>query len=63
MNKTKLERFILKYSLGGTVDSVKWVFKGDKLHTSFMTPDKALLGKVVVKNVQFQGLEIFVGPR
>jgi len=54
MNKTKLERFILKYSLGGTVDSVKWVFKDDKLYTSFMTPDKALLGKVLVKNVQFQ---------
>ena len=52
MNKTKLERFILKYSLGGTVDSVKWVFKDDHLYTSFMTPDKALLGKVIVQNVQ-----------
>jgi hypothetical protein len=60
MNKTKLERFILKYSLGGTVDSVKWVFKGDKLYTSFMTPDKALLGKVVVNDVQFQNAVIGV---
>ena len=54
MNKTKLERFINKYSLGGSVDSVKWKFKKDSLFTSFMTPDKALLGKVAVKDVPFQ---------
>ena len=54
MNKTKLERFILKYNLGGSVDSVKWHIKNNVLGTSFITPNKSLLGKVVVKDFQFE---------
>ena len=53
MNKTKLERFIIKYSLGGSIDSVKWIFRNNNLFTAMMTPDKSLIGKVRVDNVDF----------
>jgi hypothetical protein len=60
MNKTKLERFILKYNLGGTVDSVKWKVKNNVLGTSFITADRSLLGKVIVDNFQFENATIGV---
>ena len=54
MNKTKLDRFIQKYSLNGNVNSVKWTSKDDTLSTSFVTTDKSLMGNVKVDNVQFE---------
>ena len=60
MNKTKLERFILKYNLGGTVDSVKWRIKNNVLGTSFVASDRSLLGKVIVDNFQFENATIGV---
>ena len=53
MQKTKLDRFIQKYSLNGNVNSVKWTSKDDTLTTSFVTSDKTLMGNVSVDNVQF----------
>ena len=46
MQKSKLDKFIQKYNLGGNVNSVKWKSEGDSLTTSFVTPDKSLLGKM-----------------
>ena len=54
MNKSKLERFIQKYSLGGAVDSVKWVVKDNKLMTSFIDSGRTLLGTVIVDKFNFQ---------
>jgi hypothetical protein len=54
MNKSKLERFIQKYSLGGAVDSVKWVVKNNTLMTSFIDTGRTLLGTVVVDKFNFQ---------
>ncbi len=34
MEKTKLNKFIQKYNLGGNVNSVKWKSDGDKLTTT-----------------------------
>ena len=48
MQKDRLNRFIQKYNLGGEVNSVKWVSDGSSLKTSFVSPDKSLLGKVKV---------------
>ena len=48
MQKSKLDRFIQKYNLGGNVNSVKWKSNGTGLSTSFVTPDKSLLGNVKV---------------
>jgi hypothetical protein len=53
MQKTKLNRFIQKYNLNGNVNSVKWTSKDNSLSTTFVTSDKALMGKVKVDNFQF----------
>ena len=60
MQKTKLNKFFQKYNLGGNVNSVKWKAGTDKLTTSFVTPDKSLLGTVEVNNVQFENADIGV---
>ena len=58
MQKSKLDRFIQKYNLGGNVNSVKWKSSGDSLSTSFVTPDKSLLGNVKVDKFQFEDAEL-----
>ena len=58
MQKDKLNRFIQKYNLGGNVNSVKWESKGNKLVTKFVTPDKSLLGEVVVDKFGFEDAEL-----
>ena len=60
MQKSKLDRFISKYNLGGNVNSVKWKSNGSSLSTSFVTPDKSLLGTVKVDNFQFEDAELGV---
>jgi hypothetical protein len=60
MQKTKLNKFIQKYNLGGNVNSVKWKASTDKLTTSFVTPDKSLLGTVEVSNFQFEDADLGV---
>ena len=60
MQKSKLDKFIQKYNLGGNVNSVKWKSNGSSLSTSFVTPDKSLLGNVKVDNFQFEDAELGV---
>ena len=60
MQKSKLNRFIQKYTLGGSVNSVKWKSNGTGLSTSFVTPDKSLLGKVTVDKFSFEEAELGV---
>jgi hypothetical protein len=60
MQKSKLDRFIQKYNLGGNVNSVKWKSRGDTLTTSFVTPDKSLLGNVRVEKFPFEDAELGV---
>ena len=60
MQKSKLDKFISKYNLGGNVNSVKWKSSGDSLTTSFVTPDKSLLGNVKVDKFQFEDAELGV---
>ena len=60
MQKSKLNRFIQKYNLGGNVNSVKWKSESDTLSTTFVTPDKSLLGTVVADNVKFEDAELGV---
>ncbi len=60
VNKTLLERFISKYSLGDNVKSVVWTSKDDVLSTDFMTPEKSLLGKVSLDNFQFEDITLGV---
>ena len=58
MQKSKLDKFIQKYNLGGNVNSVKWKSNGDSLSTSFVTPDKSLLGNVKVDKFSFDSAEL-----
>jgi len=58
MQKNKLDRFIQKYNLGGNVNSVKWKSNGSSLSTSFVTPDKSLLGNVTVDKFSFDSAEL-----
>ena len=60
MQKTKLNKFIQKYNLGGNVNSVKWKSDNQSLSTSFVTPDKSLLGTVEVNNFQFEDADLGV---
>ena len=60
MQKSKLNRFIQKYNLGGNVNSVKWKSSSDTLTTTFVTPDKSLLGTVKVDKFPFEDSEIGV---
>ena len=60
MQKSKLDKFIQKYNLGGNVNSVKWKSSGDSISTTFVTPDKSLLGKVKVDKFPFDEAEIGV---
>ena len=58
MQKTKLNKFIQKYNLGGNVNSVKWKADANKITTSFVTPDKSLLGTVVADGLQFEDSDV-----
>ena len=60
MQKSKLDKFIQKYNLGGNVNSVKWKSDGDTLTTTFVTPDKSLLVEVKASKFQFEEAELGV---
>jgi hypothetical protein len=60
MQKTRLNRFIQKYSLNGNVNSVKWTSKDNTLSTSFVTADKSLMGNVKVDNLQLEDGDVGV---
>ena len=54
MNKSKLTRFISKYHLGGTVNSVILNSKNNKLSTRFISGDKSLLGELSMEGWDFE---------
>ena len=58
MNKAYLDRFISKYSLGDSVNSVVWKVNDEVLTTEFITLDKSLLGKVTLDTFQFEEIEL-----
>ena len=60
MNKQKLIRFINKYYLSGTVNSVILNCKGGKLSTKFVSGDKTLLGELEKDKWPFEDAEVGV---
>jgi hypothetical protein len=53
MKKTQLEKFISKYNLAGTAETVTWTAKSDgTLATRFISEDKSAIGEVVAKNIE-----------
>jgi hypothetical protein len=57
MDKTKLTKFIEKYYLGGSVESVKLEIEKNVLKTGFSTEDRTMIGKVAVKDFKFEDSE------
>ena len=60
MQKSKLNRFIEKYHLGGNVNSVVLTTNDNNLETRFMSGDKSLLGELKMKNWKFENSELGV---
>ena len=58
MNKQKLVRFINKYYLNGTVNSVVLNSKSNKLLARFISGDKTLLGELEMDKWQFEDAEV-----
>lgn len=54
MEKTKLEKFISKYNLGGSCESVLWKSDGADIVVKCISDDKNVLGVVTVKDVQLE---------
>lgn len=54
LNKALLERFILKYNLGGASESVTWVADDNGLTTRFAGDDKNVMGFVTAKDIKME---------
>ena len=52
MEKTKLEKFIAKYNLGGSCESVLWKSDGNDITVKCISDDKNVLGVVTVKDAK-----------
>jgi hypothetical protein len=53
MEKSKLERFISKYNLGGSCESVTFKSDGDTLSVRAISDDKNVLGEVTLDSIKF----------
>lgn len=53
MEKSKLEKFITKYNLGGLCESVVFKSDGDTLSVRVVSGDKNLVGEISLKNIKF----------
>lgn len=53
MEKTRFEKFITKYNLGGACESVIFKSDGDALSVRTISDDKNVLAEVSVENIQF----------
>ena len=60
MNKQRLTRFIKKYYLGGTVNSIVLKSSSDKLSARFISGDKTLLGELNMDKSQIEDCEVGV---
>ncbi len=46
INKVELQNVINKYYLNGTIESVKWDIKDDKLNIKFTAPTREMIGEI-----------------
>lgn len=53
MEKTKLEKFIAKYNLGGSCESVVFKSDGDTLSIRVVSGDKNVIGEVTLNDIKF----------
>lgn len=60
MKKERFIRFVNKYNLAGSVESVKLDVIDNTLQTTFISDDKSLLGVVSMDNFEFKDVELGV---
>lgn len=60
MEKERFIRFVNKYNLAGSVESVKLEVENNTLQTTFISDDKSLLGIVKMDNFEFRDVELGV---
>ena len=60
MEKSKLERFILKYNIGGACESVKFVSDGTDMTVRSISDDKNVLAEVTSHDIQFPAGEFSI---
>jgi len=61
MEKSRLETFIKKYYLNGTLNQVRWLSKENKLSTTAMTSDRKFMANVNLENFDaFKDVELGV---
>jgi len=58
MNKAILEKFISLYNLGGNVNSVMLRVKNNQLTTEMTSPDRNLIGSVVLNSFEFSDADL-----
>ena len=58
MQKSKIDKFIQKYNLGGNVNKVKWKSDGNSLSTDFVTDDRSLMGSVKLDESAIESAEL-----
>jgi hypothetical protein len=58
ITKTHLQSIISKYYMEGLIDSTKWIIKDNQLIIDFISPNKNLVGKIVVDNFIFVDSEL-----
>jgi hypothetical protein len=56
--KTYLQSIISKYYMESLIDSTKWIIKDNQLVIDFISPNKNLVGKIVVDNFIFVDAEL-----
>ena len=54
MEKSKLEKFVSKYNLGGSCESVLWKSDGDDITVKCISDDKNVLGIITVKDAKLE---------
>ena len=60
MEKSKLERFISKYNIGGACESVKLVSNGTELSVRSISDDKNVLAEIVSHDISFPAGEFSI---
>lgn len=60
MEKERFIRFVGKYNLAGSVESVKLEVNDNVLSTTFISDDKSLLGVVSMDNFEYEDVELGV---
>lgn len=58
INKNQLQDFISRYYLGGLVESVIWNIENNKISCNFHSPNKEMIGNVILQDVKLKDIKL-----